>query len=482
MQPPNTQPVQALLQQAVAQHQAGRLAEAAALYQQILLAQPRHPDALHLLGVIFIQTGDNARAVEMISQAIAIRPGEPAPYMNIGLALKALGRPDEAVKNYDKAIALKPGYADAWNNRGAALTDLNRLDEALDSYDKAIAIQPNFAEAFNNRGAALRDLGRPDEALASYDRAIALKPGFAEGLGNRAAVLHDLRRLDEALASYDQAIALNPAYADAFNNRGALLRELQQPDAALADYDRAIALRPDNPDPYANRGFVLRDLKRLDEAAASFAKALSLRPAYEFLPGYGLQARMMASDWEGFDQSLAKHVAAIGKGNKVTTPFPLLGLTDAPRLHKQAAQIYTEAKWPRRFALGPFPKRAPGEKLRIGYYSADFHNHATAWLIAELFESHDRSRFELTAFSFGPDEQDDMRGRISSAFDRFLDVRTHTDRDIALLSRECGIDIAVDLKGHTQIRGRAFSPKAVPPFKFTISAIPAPWAPIIWTM
>ena len=450
MQPPSAQQIQALLQQAVASHQAGRLAEAKVLYQQILLAQPRYPDALHLLGVIFLQSGDNSKAVEMISQAIAIRPGDPAPYMNIGLALKALGRADEAIKNYDKAIALKPGYADAWNNRGAAYQDLKRLDEALASYDKAIALQPGFAEGFNNRGAVLRDLKQPDEALASYDKALALKPGFAEAFSNRGAVLHDLRRLDEALADYDRAITLAPGYADAWNNRAAVLRDFKRLDEALADYDRAIALRPDHADAWANRGFVLRDLKRLDEAAASYGKALSLRPAYEFLPGYYLQTRMMACDWDGFDENLADHVAAIRAGNKVTTPFPWLGLSNDPELQKQAARIYTDAKCPRSPALGPFRKRAPGEKLRIGYYSADFHNHATAWLAAELFEQHDRSRLELYAFSFGPNQQDEMRKRISAGFDQFLDVGARSDRDIARLSRERGIDIAVDLKGHTQ--------------------------------
>ena len=159
---------------------------------------------------------------------------------------------------------------------------------------------------------------------------------------------------------------------------------------------------------------------------------------------------MMACDWDGLDENLAAHAAAIRAGNRVTTPFPLLGLSDDPALQKQAAQIYTTAKCPRSSVLGPFRARKPGEKIRLGYYSADFHNHATAWLIAELFESHDRSRFELTAFSFGPEQQDEMRRRISSAFDHFLDARALSDRDIARLSRERGIDIAVDLKGHTQ--------------------------------
>jgi predicted O-linked N-acetylglucosamine transferase (SPINDLY family) len=450
MQSPGTQQIQGLLQQAVVLHQAGRLAEAKSFYQQILIADPRHPDTLHLLGVIFFQSGDNARAVEMISRAIAIRAGDPAPYMNLGLALKAMGRPDEALKNYDKAIAVRPSYVDAWNNRGAALQDLKRLDDALASYDRAIALQPVFAEGYNNRGAVLRDLGRLDEALASYNKAITLKPGFAEALSNRGAVLHDLRRLDEALDSYQQALSLMPGYANAWNNSGALLRDLGRPEDALIAFDHAIALAPGHAEPYANRGFVLRDLKRLDEAVASFEKALSLRRAYDFLPGYCQQARMMACDWEGFDDRISRLEGAIRAGERSITPFPLLGLSDDPELQKKAASLYTENKWPRSAAAGSFGERAPGEKLRIGYYSADFHNHATAWLTAELFESHDRSRFELFAFSFGPAEADEMRPRISAAFDHFLDVRGLSDGEIARLSRQHGIDIAVDLKGHTQ--------------------------------
>ena len=439
-----------MLQQAVALHQAGRLQDAAALYQQILQAQPDHFDALHLLGVIFFQAGQNSQAVELIQRAILLNPAHPAPYLNIGLALKGLGRAEEALASYDKAIALKPNYPDAFNNRAAALQDLRRLEEALASYDQAVALHPGFVEAWNNRGTVLRDLKRAEEALASYDRALALKPDFAAVWSNRGAMLQDLKRLEEALLSYDKAIALEPAYADAWNNRGVVLRDLGRLDEALVCFDRAIAIQPAYVEAYFNRAPALRDLKRLDEAAASYAKVLALKPGYEFVPGYLAETKMMACDWNGLDRIIADCAAGIREGRKMVTPFPLLAMVDDPSLHHMAARIYTGAKSPRRASLGPIPKRAQGEKIRIGYYSADFHNHATAYLIAEALEAHDRNRFELYGFSFGPEDQDVMRRRLFAAFDKFIAVGGFSDGEIAALSRQLGIDIAVDLKGHTQ--------------------------------
>ena len=452
-----------MLQQAVTLHQSGRLAEAAALYQQILQSQPGHFDALHLLGVIYFQSGHNGPAVELIGQAIAINPAHPAPYLNIGLALKGLGRAAEALAHYDKAIALKPNYPDAFNNRAAALQELNRTEEALASYDQAVALDPGFVEAWNNRGTVLRDLKRPDDALASYDRALALKPDFAAVWSNRGAVLQDLRRADEALASYEKALALEPNYPDAWNNRGVLLRDLQRPEDALVCFDRTIAVQPDYVEAYVNRAPALRDLKRLHEAADSYAKALALKPDYEFLCGYWLETKMMACDWAGLDKGIADCAAGIRQGRKMTTPFPLLAMVDDPALHHMAARIYTGAKCPGHAALGPLPQRPPGAKIRIGYYSADFHNHATTQLIAEALESHDHSRFELHGFSFGPDDNDVMRRRIAAAFAGFTDVRALSDSEIAQRSREIGIDIAVDLKGHTQhSRPGIFAGRAAP--------------------
>ena len=266
--------------QALALHQAGRLAEAEKNYLQVLKAQPNHFDSLRLLGAIYHQRGDHAEAIRQYDAALKINPKAASALSNRGVALLELKRFDEALASYDEAIALKPDYAEAFNNRGVALQELKRFGEALASYDQAITFKPDHAEALYNRGNALRELKRFDEALASYDRAIALKPDRANAFNNRGAALRELKRFDEAVASFDKALALKPDYAEAFNNRGAALQELKRFDEALASYDKALALKSDYVDAFNNRGVVLRELGRLDEAVASYDQALALKSDY----------------------------------------------------------------------------------------------------------------------------------------------------------------------------------------------------------
>ena len=279
-QKPAAAALQAKLNQGMALHRQGKLADAERCYGEVLQRQPNHFDALHLLGVIARQTRRTERGVELIKRAIGLNPKVAAAHSNLGNALMDLKRPAEALASYDKAIALKPDFAEAHYNRGNALRDLKRPAEALASYDKAIALKPDYAEAHNNRGNALMDLKRPAEALASYDKAIALKPDYAEAHNNRGNALKDLKRPAEALASYDKAIALKPDYAEAHYNRGNALMDLKRPAEALASYDKAIALKPDFAEAHNNRGNALRDLKRPAEALASYDRAIALKPDY----------------------------------------------------------------------------------------------------------------------------------------------------------------------------------------------------------
>ena len=396
------------------------------------------------------QAGRLVEALTNFERALELAPNLVAAHGNRGLVLRDLKRLDEALASVDKAISLRTDYADAWNIRSAILWDMKRLDEALASLGKVIALNPGSSQAWSNRCAVLRDMNRLDEALASVDKAISLQPNFADAWNNRGVVLRDLRRLVEALASVDKAISLRPNYVDAWNNRGLVLRHRKRPDEALVSFDRAIALKPDFADAWANRGYVLSELRRPEEAAVNHSKALALKPDSEFLFGHYLHAKMKVCDWDRLDDNISKCAAAIRAAKKIISPFPLVTLLDEPGLHKIAARVFSDAICPRNTVLGPIPKRGATEKIRIGYYSADFYRHATSYLMAELLEAHDAARFELYGFSFGPDQQDDMRQRISATFDKFVDVRGMSDRNVAQLSRECGIDIAVDLKGYTQ--------------------------------
>lgn len=437
------------LQLAVALHQAGRLADAQAIYQEVLKLDPKEFNSLHLSGVIALQSGKLAEGLALIDRAIAVNPGMAAAHNNRGNALKALGRLEAALGSYDKTLSLNAGFADAHNNRGNVLLSLKRPEEALASYDQAVVLKPADPEVHNNRGNALMDLGRAGEALAAYDRALALKPSYAEACNNRGNALLQLKRSGDALASYDKALALNARYAEAHNNRGNALKELGRPEEALGSYDRALTLAPDSVDAHNNRGNLLAILKRLDEALVSYRRALALNPDYPFLRGTYLHTKTKVCDWDGLAQELEDLKAAIVASRQATVPFAGIALLDDPALHKIAAQVYTAARYPARRPLPAAAKRSPGEKIRVAYYAADFHNHALSYLMAELFERHDKEKFEFFGISIGPNKQDEMRARLTAAFSTFIEASGKSDREIAQMSRDLGIDIAVDLSGAT---------------------------------
>ena len=451
------------LQSAIALHQKGQLGQAESIYQQLLGIDPTNADALHLLGVIALQTGHHKNAVDNIGKAIEINPNVASYYSNLGVALKELKQLDAAVASYDKAIALKSDYAEAYSNRASALKELDQLDAALISSEKAIELKPNYADAYLNKGNALQDLKRLDAAVASYDKAIELKPNFAEAYSNRASALQELKQFDAALISSEKAIELKPNYVEAYSNRGNVLKELQQLDAAIVSYNKAIELKPDYAKAYYNRGNALQELKQLDTAVASYDKAIELKPDFDYLFGTRLNLKMKMCDWQDFELNILELSRKVQNGEKSSPSFSVLALPLSLPYQRKATEIWSEDKHPYNSSLGPINKPARQKKIRIGYYSADFHNHATSYLMAELFELHDKGKFELIAFSFGPDLKDEMQVRVSQAFDQFINVTAINDKAIAQLSRKLGIDIAIDLKGLTQeSRLGIFSYKAAP--------------------
>jgi len=429
MMPPSGTSAQALFREGLRLQNLGQLEQARAIYHQMLELEPEYFDALHMLGVISGRTNDPARAIEWIEKAIAVNPNSASAYSNRGNALSALKQYQAAVASYDQAIVIKPDYADAYFNRGKALYELKQYQAAIASYDQAIAIKPDNADAYCDRGAALNELKRHQAAIASYNKAISIAPNHAKAFCNCGAAWYELDQHQTALECYNRAVAIEPDYADAYSNRGAALNELKQHQAAIDSYDQALALQPD----------------------------------YEFLYGRRLHTKMRVCDWRNADDQVAELLERIQRNERASIPFAVLGLSTSPPLQRKAAEIWVKEKHPGNAELGSIPKRNGGRKIRLGYFSADYHDHATAHLMAELFERHDKDRFECVAFSFGPDRLDAMRHRMMAAFDKFLDVRHQSDKEIALLSRSLGIDIAVDLKGFTQdSRPDIFAYRAAP--------------------
>ncbi|MBV8146994.1 MAG: tetratricopeptide repeat protein [Gammaproteobacteria bacterium] len=267
------------LQRAQALHRQGQLQRAQLLYGQVLARDATNFHALHLSGMLAVQTGRPLEALQFLERALEVDPASAQAHFNRGSTLRELGRPESALSAYDRAIALKPDYAEAHNGRGAVLRLLGRLAAALESCEQAIRLRADYAEAHVNHGNVLRDLGLLDAALASYERASTIRP-LALAFLNRGNVQRELGRPEAALASYDRAIALSPGCAEAYCNRAAILREQGQPEAALASCDRALAIRADFAEAHSNRGNALRDLGQLAAALASYDQALALQPGY----------------------------------------------------------------------------------------------------------------------------------------------------------------------------------------------------------
>lgn len=464
-------------------HQEGRFGEAERLYREVLRARPADFEALHMLGILKLQQQQPEDAVRLIGAALDVDRRSVAAHSNHGLALAALKRHDEALLSYERALQIAPRNADALTNRADTLCDLGRSIEALASYDQALGINPRHVAALVNRGLVLRDLGRTPEALASFDAAVAVDPGDVEAWNNRGVALHDLGRQAEALTSYERALALSPDYVDALINRGNALLALRRPAEAMPSYTRALVLQPNHTDAYNYRGHALADLGRFEEALASYDKAIALKPdSFDTRR----QRAGVLQKLDRYDQATAE----LDKLHAINPDLPSL-LTDVAHCHAITCHWPEMAHWSKELTARAVAGKSPvdpflflafnntaeqqlacarnwlrhkhvasaervwnradfaGDKIRIAYLSADFHRHVTAYVMAELFELHDRDRFEIVGISFGPDDGSAIRSRLIKSFDRFFDVSGRTDEEVANLLRDLKTCIAVDLKGHT---------------------------------
>lgn len=453
------------LQSALLLHQQGKLGQAEALYKEILRLQPANFDALFLFATAAAQQQRFEEALCLFERALKNNPRHPEALNNRGNVLKELKRYEEALASYEKSLSVRPGDAETYTNRGVALLELTRFDEALSSFDRALSIRSNHVEAWNNRGVALQELERYDEALSSIDNALALRREYAEAWNNRGNILFREERLEEAAASFDKAIVYKPEYVKAYMSLGDTLVKMRHFEKALQCYEKIIVHQRDSADLYMKHAQVLQELKRYDDVAASLEKAFRLNPELDYLLGQKINSNMKICVWKDFELTLQMLEEKIEEGKKTVVPFWMFSMTDAPALQRKVAGVFANDKYPSNPALELLPMRKKEKKIRIGYFSSDLRKHPGAYLMAGMFEAHNRDLFETIAFAFGPepDTNDEMRKRLPSAFDRFIDVRKMSDSEVAKLSRELAVDIAIDRGGFTShCRTGIFALRAAP--------------------
>jgi predicted O-linked N-acetylglucosamine transferase (SPINDLY family) len=442
--------VQTLCMHAVASAELGRQKEAVVSYRKALKLQPDIPVAHSNLGVALRELGRHQEAVASLRKALELDPDSASAHNNLGTALRELGQKDEAAASYRRAVQLDPGMVEAHLNLGNFHLGMDRYEDALGCYQRALQVHPQHAGAHQSAALALHGLGRYEEAVASYRRALSLAPDHSETHYNLGVTLGELRRYTEAAESYRSALALRPNYAAALNNLGLALRMLHRLAESAQCYRRATEISPNDRNAQFNLANILREQGLHEQAIDRYERVLGLSP--DNAGAFMLRAaeKRAICDWGDFDQLADSVDAWVESGKNPILPFGFLAFSDDPAKQRVCASRYAEQLVG---GITPLPRRSPRDSeapVRVAYLSADFHQHATAYLMAELFERHDRERFETHAISFGPATGDVMQKRLQAAFDGFHDVREQSDREVAGLIRELGVDIAVDLKGYTQ--------------------------------
>ncbi|MDC3250628.1 tetratricopeptide repeat protein [Candidatus Pseudothioglobus singularis] len=442
----------------------GRLEDAVISYQNALKLNPDFPALHNNLGNSFKELGKLDEALKSYQNALVYNPDYPDSLNNLGVISAMLGELEESVVYYKKAISVKPNFAEASNNLGNSLKRLSLFDEAVKSYKKAIEINPNFEDAYNNLGLTLTIQSQLDEAVVSFMKAIKINPKFDIAYNNLAHTYRQLKQHDSALESYEKAIEINPYFFQAYNNYGNILaKDFNLPDEAINCFNKAIEINPDFAIAHNNLAHALRDLNQLDDALKSYEKAMNLEPDLDNVLGNILSTKMNSCNWEGVESLLIDLRDKITSNQKVVNPFTLLGLIDDSALQLKVARLIMNDNHPKSNDLGPIESYPKHQKIRIGYFSGDFREHPVAFLSAELYEAHDRDHFEIHAFSFGPDTNDEMNLRIKAGVDYFHEVHAKAPKHIAELARSLEIDIAVDLTGFTaEARTDIFAMSAAP--------------------
>jgi protein O-GlcNAc transferase len=444
-------------------------------YYEKVLNQKRDPTVIAYLASCYANLGDSNSALTLSDEAIKIDDTCSEAWSNRGAALSDLNLYHEALTSYDRAIKLSPESAETWSNRSLTLSALARHEDALVSQNRAIELRPDFPEAWSNRGLILGNLKRHEEAIESYKKALELNPLCANIWANFGIILSDINCNEEALVSYDRAIKLKSNHAEAWSNRGVSLNQLGRYEEALMSCDQAIKLKSNHAEAWSNRGVSLNHLGRYEEAFMSYEEAIRLKPNGQCWLGAMLHTQMTICNWSNLGARLNDLKTGVSNGENVSNPFALLGLLDCPQIQRKSADTYVREKFGNRPQLDRIAQGNARDKIRIGYFSMDFHNHPVAYLIVELIEIHNRATFEVYGFSFGTNKRGGMRQRIEEAFDKFFDVENLSSIDIARLSRQLEIDIAIDLGGHTQNSRPGIFVERAAPIQINYLGYPGTW-------
>ncbi len=429
-----------------------RSQEAIEACKQCVGLQPENSAAFEVLGNLLRVAESNAEAVDAYLTSLRLKPEQPRVLARLAEMMLQSGKCSEALTYCRRALVMDPSLDELRRLEQrilAASGSINEIEAALSEQTKS---PEKVAQTLNELGDYLRTQWRYEEAIDVYSRAALMDSSSADALLNMALAFTSLGRKEEALASYQAGLAIDPDRAEAYASVGNLLRGMGMADGAIQAYEKAIELNSTLALAHYNLAVTLKERERYDEALAAFSKSVehasdSVANRFE-----RMNLRRVLCDWDGLDREEADCLDQFRQRKELVAPFQLIsipstradqlqaGRKNAATLSAPVALRFTQ----HRNGLGV------GQRIRVGFLSADFFNHATAMLLVEVLENIDRSRFELFGYCFSPDDGSDLRRRVVAAFDHYVPIGNMTDRNAARAIHDDGIDILVDLKGYTR--------------------------------
>jgi protein O-GlcNAc transferase len=465
----------------------GRFDDAAASYRQGVSLKPSSADAHFHLATALSHLGRFEEAVPVYRRALELKPDYVDCLANLAIALSELGKFEESLEMGRKAVALRPDFAEAHYNLGNALTSLRRGTEGLAAFGQALRYGPGFAEAHNGMGALLIDMGRPEEAELSIRRALGIRPDFVEGLNNLGNALLAQGKATEALAVYGQAGKLQPGNHIVYYNAGNALRELGQTERSIAAFQQALTIKPDDAKSFDGLALTFWMAKRPDDAINAFRQAIAIDPKYvDALVNLGNMFNMLnrfGDACEVLERSVAINPKSAQAQNSLAIVITNMGRLEEgieayrrsidldPRnspihsnlvfglqyLHGDdgAAALEEARRWNslhaarlRKGIAHHENNRDPNRRLRIGYVSNDFREHSVSRFLRPLFQNHDHQNFEIVSYSDAR-HPDATTEALRACTDQWHPTTIVTDGPLAEMIRGHGIDILVELMGHT---------------------------------
>ncbi len=308
----------------------------------------------------------------------------------------------------------------------------------------------NNHEYYNIYSIVCFQLEKYDLAIKNWQKAIQIKPNYFVGYNNIGKAFLNLNKYQSALENFNKTIEINPNFFEAYNNKGNVLTRLNKPNDAIENYNKAINLKPDNINSHIFKAHILSNLNKTEEALSSYEKAFKINPEYPLLFGHIMNIKSQICDWKNFNENLQKLSSNIDKNKITMLPFNSLVLFDSPSLQKKVSEV-----WSRRYEISvtqtnTFAKINKKGKIKLGYFTADFRDHATSHLTAEMFEKHDKSKFEIYGFYLGEkvSQNDTWHQRLKKSFNKFFSVNDMSDLEVSKLAMDLKIDIAIDLMTH----------------------------------